>query len=152
MADASGPAAEKLIPGAYTHRASGMEYDIAAVDRKAVLNYRGSQSASKKGTLPLSYFLGSGHLGTTYLYSVDKFLFESPIAWYSDLKGYDMKPGLAEMKEVPPSLPMQTSCLRCHMSAVQAERGRHAQIYTAANHFFIPVSPAKPATATLRST
>jgi predicted CXXCH cytochrome family protein len=68
----------------------------------------------------LSYFLGSGHLGTTYIYSINDFLFESPIAWYAASKGYDMKPGLAEMKQMPPSLPMQSSCLRCHMSAVRA--------------------------------
>jgi predicted CXXCH cytochrome family protein len=30
-----------------------------------------------------------------------------------------MKPGLAEMTQMPPSLPMQSSCLRCHMSAVE---------------------------------
>jgi predicted CXXCH cytochrome family protein len=30
-----------------------------------------------------------------------------------------MKPGLAEVTEMPPSLAMESSCLRCHMSAVQ---------------------------------
>ncbi len=30
-----------------------------------------------------------------------------------------MKPGLAELNEIPPPLPMQSACLRCHMSAVQ---------------------------------
>ena len=71
------------------------------------------------GNIALSYFLGSGHLGTTYLYELNHYLFESPVAWYAASHGYDMKPGLAEMTQMPPSLPMQSSCLRCHMSAVQ---------------------------------
>ena len=31
-----------------------------------------------------------------------------------------MKPGLAEIDRMPPPLPMQSECMRCHMSAVQA--------------------------------
>ena len=30
-----------------------------------------------------------------------------------------MKPGLEELDHMPPALPMQSSCLRCHMSSVQ---------------------------------
>ena len=73
-----------------------------------------------EGQRRLLYFLGSGHLGTTYLYTVDDFLFESPVAWYSPSQAYDMKPGLAEIDRMPPPLPMQSGCLRCHMSSVQA--------------------------------
>jgi len=31
-----------------------------------------------------------------------------------------MKPGLAELDHMPPPLPMQSGCMRCHMSGVQA--------------------------------
>lgn len=31
-----------------------------------------------------------------------------------------MKPGLADLSYMPPPLPMQSGCMRCHMSAVQA--------------------------------
>ena len=132
MANASGPAMEKLISGSYLHRPSGMKYDVAESGGAAMLNYRDSRSSSVNGSLPLSYFLGSGHLGTTYLYSVNRFLFESPVAWYADLKGYDMKPGLAEMKGVPSALPMQSGCLRCHMSAVQPSEPGTLNLYQGA--------------------
>ncbi|HEY1897493.1 MAG TPA: multiheme c-type cytochrome, partial [Terracidiphilus sp.] len=72
------------------------------------------------GQMHLDYFLGSGHLGTTYLYSIGDYLFESPVAWYATSASYDMKPGLGEMDHMPPPLPMQSGCLRCHMSSVQA--------------------------------
>src|SRR5262249_8450567 len=82
-----------------------------------MLSVRTSEGSTDEQTL--EYFLGSGHLGVTYLYSVDRYLFESPVAWYAASRSYDMKPGLAEMKTNPPALPMQSSCLRCHMSAVR---------------------------------
>jgi predicted CXXCH cytochrome family protein len=119
MANASGPASEKLFSGHYIQVSTGKDYAVAVAGKTATLSIQDQHNPSVASTRPLSYFLGSGHLGTTYLYSIDRFLFESPVAWYSDLHGYDMKPGLAEMKTVPPALPMQSGCLRCHMSAVQ---------------------------------
>jgi predicted CXXCH cytochrome family protein len=119
MAHASGAAGENLIPGTLLHAASGVEYTISNERGQPRLEFRSRQDANVAGGYPLSYFLGSGHLGTTYLYEMDRYLFESPVAWYAALHGYDMKPGLAEMTQMPPSLPMESSCLRCHMSAVE---------------------------------
>ena len=120
MANASGPAKDKLISGAFAHSAAGVNYDIALSNGQAVLTIGNAHEPGSKEQRNLTYFLGSGHLATTYLYSIDKFLFESPAAWYAASNDYDMKPGLAEMKQAPPSIPMQSSCLRCHMSAVQS--------------------------------
>jgi predicted CXXCH cytochrome family protein len=119
MANASGVATEKLIPGGYTHPITALHYDIALQGAQAVLTTRDRGSQNEVVQRPLSFFLGSGHLATTYLYSINDFLFESPVAWYAASNTYDMKPGLAEMKQIPPSLPMESSCLRCHMSSVQ---------------------------------
>jgi predicted CXXCH cytochrome family protein len=119
MANASGPARDKPISGTFVHSSSGLNYDVSFSREQATLAIQDSRKPGTTEQRSLSYFLGSGHLGTTYLYSIDKFLFESPVAWYAASNGYDMKPGLAEMKQAPPSIPMQSSCLRCHMSAVQ---------------------------------
>lgn len=120
MANASGSAVEKLKADSFADKFSNVEYVFSLVNGKAVLTYHDQREPRTTRQLPMSYFLGSGHLGTTYIYSINDFLFESPVAWYAASKGYDMKPGLAEMKQVPPSLPMQSGCLRCHMSDVQA--------------------------------
>ena len=119
MANASGLASEKLKPATFEHQPSGVTYDISLTQGNAILAYRDQHETGPTAQLPLSYFLGSGHLGITYLYFVDDYLFESPVAWYATSQSYDMKPGLAEMRQRPPGLPMQSSCLRCHMSAVQ---------------------------------
>jgi predicted CXXCH cytochrome family protein len=120
MANASGLATENLKTATWVHNPSGVTYSIANVDGKAELSARDSRTAAPLGEWTLQYFLGSGHLGITYLYFVDRYLFESPVAWYAASQSYDMKPGLGEMRQRPPALPMESGCLRCHMSAVQA--------------------------------
>lgn len=119
MANASGLATDNLRPGTFRHAASSTEYLIDARNNQAILSYHSLKPPNVEAQFRLDYFLGSGHLGTTYLYSIGDFLFESPVAWYGPSKSYDMKPGLADLDHVPPPLPMQSSCLRCHMSAVQ---------------------------------
>jgi predicted CXXCH cytochrome family protein len=119
MARASGRAEENLIPGTFLHVPSAVEYAVSNGNGQPHLTFRSRQNPHISGEYPLSYFLGSAHLGTTYLYELNHYLFESPVAWYAASHGYDMKPGLAAMAHMPPSLPMQSGCLRCHMSAVQ---------------------------------
>jgi predicted CXXCH cytochrome family protein len=119
MARASGAAEENLIPGTLNHTPSGIQYSISNTGGLPLLSFRSEKHSDISGEYRLSYFLGSGHLGTTYLYELNHYLFESPVAWYAPSHGYDMKPGLAEMTQMPPSLPMQSGCLRCHMSAVE---------------------------------
>ena len=119
MANASGSAEGRLIPDTFDHKNSGMEYTLGNSGGIPTLAYRNLHNADMSGKLRLSYSLGSGHLGVTWLYSLNGYLFESPVAWYAATRSYDMKPGLENAREMPPSLPMQSNCLRCHMSAVQ---------------------------------
>jgi hypothetical protein len=119
MANASGMAADRLHPGTFLHKPSGIEYTIAVRNGRAYLSSRNAATAEPPVEFELRYFLGSGHLGTTYLYSIGDYLFESPIAWYAPSDHYDMKPGLGELSQRPPTLPMQSGCMRCHMSSVQ---------------------------------
>jgi predicted CXXCH cytochrome family protein len=119
MANASGNATEKFQAGTLNHKASGVTYQLYLHDKQAMLGIHSSRDPHVDEERQLDYFLGSGHLGITYLYSVHGYLFESPVAYYSAPRSYDMKPGLESITELPPALPMQASCLRCHMSAVQ---------------------------------
>ena len=131
MANASGIAVQKLKPTHFVHQASGVEYSVSLNDGKALLAYRGPKRPAAEGKRALSYFLGSGHLGVTYLYSIEDYLFESPVAWYAASQSYDMKPGLEAMREMPPPLPMQSSCLRCHMSSVKPSEKGTINLYKA---------------------
>jgi len=119
MANASGVASERLIAGSFRHTASGVEYRIWSDGDGNWLSYRKANDAEIEGRERLQYFLGSGHLGLTYLYSKNGYLLESPIAYFADLKTYAMKPGLEDMAHLPGALIVDSTCLRCHMSGVQ---------------------------------
>ena len=120
-ANASGMAADRLIPGEFTHAPSSVHYEVAGDGRQATLHFADRRNAHEErsaGEHRLDYFLGSGHLGVTYLYTQEGYLLESPVAWYAARQGYDMKPGYGALTEMPPALPMEPTCLRCHMSGV----------------------------------
>ncbi len=116
MANASGLAANHLKPATFLHQSSGETYEIAGDNGQPTLSFKGPNGS---GRVNLEYSLGSGHLGITYLYKIGRYLFESPVAWYAPTDRYDMKPGLAPMRQMPPPLPMESNCMRCHMSATQ---------------------------------
>lgn len=119
MANASGVATDKLVPGVFLHAASHVEYQVFLKNDAAWLSYKKQTNAALNGVLRLDYFLGSGHLGTTYLYSINNYLLESPVAYYPAFKSYDMKPGLGSIQHMPGALTINATCLRCHMSGVQ---------------------------------
>ncbi len=119
MANASGAAIDRPHPTSTVRSIAGVAYTFSydVEGRKATLRSRLGDSESRIESL--DYFLGSGHLGTTYTYADDGFLFESPIAWYAASGSFDLKPGLATLTRPVPALPLQSGCLRCHMSDVQ---------------------------------
>ena len=119
-ANASGVAAERLHAGSFRHAASGVEYQVLDAGGEAQLRYARAGAEPLAGSHALAYFLGSGHLGTTYLYSEAGYLLESPVAFYARLNAYAMAPGLADSATMPEALPMTPGCMRCHMSDVQA--------------------------------
>jgi Tfp pilus assembly protein PilF len=121
MANASGLASDRIFVGGFHHAPSGIDYQVTNQDGSLWLNYSRSGNAALQGRQKLEYFLGSGHLGITYLYSVNGYFLESPVAYYAESKAYDMKPGLASLPTMPSALRMTRGCMRCHMSGVQRE-------------------------------
>ena len=81
MANASGSANDKLIPGSFREAGSASSYRIFQQDHAAWLSFDDQHYPSQSGRRRLEYYLGSGHLGVTYLYSLSHYLFESPIAY-----------------------------------------------------------------------
>ena len=121
MANASGPALDGVETGAFTHQASGVQYRVFVENGSALLGYSREGDDTMRGRRRLEFFLGSGNHGRTYLYSMDGYWFETPIAWYSRKRGYDMRPSYLNDKEMPLNLPTTSGCLRCHASGVRVE-------------------------------
>lgn len=126
MARASGAAAEGLLPGEFTHSLSGVHYRLFLRDGRAWLSYDRGQTL--QGEQELSYFIGSGQRGRTYLFQKQGFWFESPVNWYSKQRVWDMNPKSLDAREMPLTLKVDAACLHCHSSGVQPSLG-------AVNHF-----------------
>ncbi len=119
MANASGPATDNPIAGDFLHKKSGVSYRIYTQDGKVWLSFERAGDPSVRGKHELLYYIGEGRRGRTYLYSVDGFLFESPVNWYTDKHMWDMAPAYGDVREAPMNLPALTSCLDCHVSGIQ---------------------------------
>lgn len=120
MARDSGDAVAGLIQGGFLHAASGVRYRIFLRDGRAWMSYdRDGGQAPLHGERQLSYFIGSGHRGRTYLYQVDGEWFEIPINYYGKKQLWDMAPNYGKAETMPDALPVDSNCLHCHSTDVQ---------------------------------
>jgi predicted CXXCH cytochrome family protein len=120
MAHASGSATENPMTGDLFHKKSGLHYRIYSEDGRLWLSFERPGDPAVRGRRELLYYIGQGRRGRTYLFSVDGFLFESPVNWYADKHIWDMAPAYGNVREAPMNLPALTSCLDCHVSGIQA--------------------------------
>ncbi len=118
-AHASGPAAENLVTGEFNHQQSGVTYRVYSDSGKAWMAFERPGDPSVSGKRELLYFIGEGRRGTTYLFSVDGFFFETPINLYTSRHVWDMAPAYGNAREIPMNLPALTSCLGCHVSGMR---------------------------------
>jgi Flp pilus assembly protein TadD len=144
MATASGLAADGVVTGEFTHKASGVHYRVYEMDpgSRASVGLSGSETRAHPepthaersptvwfsferpvdglhGERELLYFIGSGRKGRSYLFSQAGFLFETPINWYSQEGRWNMTPAYTEARESPLNLPAYVDCLTCHASGLQ---------------------------------
>jgi Flp pilus assembly protein TadD len=131
MAQASGLAVDGLLPGEFTHAASGIHYRLFLRDGRAWLSYERPNAPperSLKGEQELTYFVGSGQRGRTYLFQKNGYWFESPVNWYGKQRVWDMNPKSIDAREMPFTLKVDRGCLHCHSTGVQPTVGAN-------NHF-----------------
>jgi tetratricopeptide (TPR) repeat protein len=132
MAQASGPAIEGFQPGALNHAASGVSYRIFQQSNQGLsrvyLSFERAGDAAEAGTTAgrdlkgrreLTYFLGSGTRGRTYLFQDEGYWFEIPINWYAKKRVWDMAPNYLTAQEMPLTMAVDPGCLRCHATAAQ---------------------------------
>ncbi len=138
MANASGPAADRLTsvdgftPADFVHQASGIHYRVYEDAGRVFLSYDRDASTpggALHGQQQLLYFLGSGRRGRTYLFEQQGYWFELPINWYAKKGIWDMTPNYLSARQMPLTLPVDVSCLRCHASSLQPS------LPDARNHF-----------------
>jgi Tfp pilus assembly protein PilF len=119
MAHASGPAEGNFLAGDFVYGKSRVHYRTYTEAGQAWLSFDREGASGVNGKRELLYYIGSGGRGTTYLFALNGFLFESPVNWYSSKQTWDMAPGFQNAREIPMNLPASTSCLNCHVSGMR---------------------------------
>jgi hypothetical protein len=119
MGQTSGPAFSSLIEGTYRHERSGVEYRVYAEGERAYLAYERPGDPGMRGRQELEDFVGSNTRGRTFLFRIEGLLYQSPINYYAEKKGWDMSPGYQSLQEMELNHPVPPSCLFCHASRVQ---------------------------------
>ncbi len=122
MARGSGIASDGLIEGGFTHTESGIRYKVFLRNGQAWLSYERivpGTGSDLQGEQLLSYYVGSGRRGRTYLFDKDGLWFEAPVNYYGKKKLWDMAPNYGSAHYMPDTLPVDSNCLHCHASEVQ---------------------------------
>ena len=119
MARTSGPAFPPL-EGSLVHAPSGVAYRVSRSDGRAWLTYNRDGDRPLHGTQELKYYVGSNTRGRTFLFDIDGFLYQSPINYYADANMWDMSPGYGQLRSMELNHPVDSTCLFCHASRIQA--------------------------------
>jgi hypothetical protein len=75
------------------------------------------------GRRRLDYYIGSGAVGRSYLCAIDGFLFQAPVSYYSSTARWDLSPGYERSEDVNLIRAVDSTCLNCHASRIQARAG-----------------------------
>ncbi|MGH9839711.1 MAG: tetratricopeptide repeat protein [Blastocatellia bacterium] len=114
---------ESLAASQFQHQQSGARYRIRKEQSGLWLSFERQSPETPgeqiRGERRLDYFIGSGAVARSYLFSLDGFLFQSPVTYYSAQGRWDMSPGYELSETVSLNRPIQTECLQCHASRLQ---------------------------------
>ena len=97
---------------------SGVAYRILPAADGYRLQFSRDDSGAR-GERILAWFIGSGRVGRSYASSLDGFLFQSPVSYYSAGARWDVSPGYRRFPSINLTRTVETGCLQCHASRLQ---------------------------------
>lgn len=111
---------ERFDNAAFTHERTGYRYRVSRTGSRYFLEFeKGTGPARVAGGRPLPYFVGSGAAARSYLLTVDGFLYEAPVTYYTQRNQWDLSPGYDRHEYPFLTRPIVPGCLQCHASRLQ---------------------------------
>lgn len=126
MAKSSGPLAgaapiESFQKAAFKDPSSSARYAIERRPDGYDLSFA-RDAGDVSGKRLLQWFVGSGSVGRSYLFSTEGFLFQAPVSWYSRTAHWDTSPGY-KRSTLDLTRAIESGCLQCHASRPQPLAG-----------------------------
>ncbi len=97
--------------GVVVHSASAARFTVKS-DEAGMRH--ASSGGGRAESYAVSYFVGSGRTGRSYLVSRRGYLFQSPVSYYAERAAWDLSPGYAGDPNPDFSRPVAAECLQCH--------------------------------------
>lgn len=72
--------------------------------------------------VPMTYSIGSGRHGRSYVFQRDESLFMSPLTWYSEHQKWDLSPGYQPVNDLRFERRITLNCIICHTDQINANR------------------------------
>jgi predicted CXXCH cytochrome family protein len=113
---------EDFEHGRFSDPNTGAEYRVLPGEGGYRLEFSRA-SGGVHGERMLTWFIGSGRVGRSYGFSVDGFLFEAPVSYYSASRQWDVSPGYERMGTIQLTRALEIGCLQCHASRLQPVPG-----------------------------
>jgi hypothetical protein len=128
MAQSAGAAGrgESMERAAFTH--AGVRYRVTPTAGGYRMEFE--RDPGVKGAAQLAWFVGSGGLGRSYLLSIDGFLYQAPVSYYSSSASWQVSPGYESKHAVDLTRAVETGCLQCHASRLQPATGTQNRFAT----------------------
>jgi hypothetical protein len=118
---------ESLAATQFFHARSGVRYRVFKEQSNYFFEFARdafqTSSPEIRGRRRLDYFIGSGAVGRSYLFSVDRFLFQAPVSYYSMPGQWNLSPGYEQAEQINLTRPIEAGCLECHASRLQPVAG-----------------------------
>lgn len=81
----------------FTHDRSGFQYRIRRDGSQYIFEVEGNFDGRKiRLRRPMAYFIGSGMVARSYVFSLDGFLYQAPVAYYTGPQRWDLPPGYGQ--------------------------------------------------------
>jgi len=127
MANSSGVVSGDIVAAQFAHSPSGVRYRVYSEQGRengregetVFLEYERTGAATVKGKQQLHYFIGSNAAGRSYLFSIDRYLFQAPVTFYAGARRWDASPGYENDREMRFNRAIDANCLFCHASQTQ---------------------------------
>jgi tetratricopeptide (TPR) repeat protein len=121
----SGAFRESLENASFSDLASGATYAVEKGSQGYRLRFA-RPAVDLAGERTLQWFVGSGNVGRSYLFSIGSLLFQAPVSYYSSAAKWDVSPGY-QRRSVDLTRQVETACLQCHASRMQPLPGTQNQ-------------------------
>lgn len=106
--------------GEFIDPATRTQFRIETSGKQILVHF---EQEDVRGERALEYYVGAGSIGRSYSSLIDGFMFQSPVAYYSTAKLWNLSPGFEQSNRLNVTRPVEPACLNCHASRLRTVEG-----------------------------